>query len=450
MKDSKRQFNFFASYDHTGIEKHLEKMAAKGWMLEKIGNCFWKYRRIESKSLKFSIVFLPNLSESNVIAKDEKEDFADFCSAAGWNYVTSTDKMLIFCNEEENPVPIETDAKLQVSCIDKSCRKAIFSEFLLHLILMLFWTGKEIYYYFINPIDTLSNGLDLSLSLYFFVLSLFSLSEYVSYRKWYKKAKINADENNCFTETKSKKTVKILFVAFISLILFLFSLNSERLFVFGFAFLIVLIYILAAHFLIIIPLRKLFNKKDIPTKTRLIISVAVSVCFTLVFFSVSTIAIFKNTNHYNSILNAFENSDNMHPLTIEDLTETTGKKYTTLSNKEKSIIVQNYYCWQFEPSDYDTDIGYEITDFKLPFLYDVFKKHLTEPNEIDIIDGTTFALESFDYINANEIYREYRLGKPSNHFVICWDNRIVDLKFDWEPTEEQIAIAAEKLMNADI
>lgn len=450
MKDTKRQFNLFASYDHTGLEKHLEKMASKGWMLEKIGNHFWKYRRIESKALKFSIVFLPNLSESNVIAKDEKENFADFCSAAGWNYVTSSDKMLIFCNEEENPVPIETDASLQVSCIDKSCRKILLSELLLFFVSLIFYIGIEIYSFINNPIDTLSDGDDLSLLLYFFILSLFGLSEYISYRKWYKKAKINADENNCFTETKSKKTVKILFVAFISLILFLFSLNSERFFVFGFAFLLVFICILAAHFLIIIPLRKLFDKKDIPTKTRVKVSVAVSVCFSLIFFSVSTFTILKNTNHYSSILNTFENSDNMQPLTIEDLTETTGKEYTTLSNKEKSIIVQNYYCWQFGTSDHDADIRYEITDFKLPFLYDVFKKHLTEPNEIDIIDGTTFALESFDYINANEIYREYRLGKPSNHFVICWDNRIVDLTFDWEPTDEQISIASEKLMNADI
>ncbi len=33
----KRKYEFYSRYDHTGIEKHLGKMAAKGWMLKEIG-----------------------------------------------------------------------------------------------------------------------------------------------------------------------------------------------------------------------------------------------------------------------------------------------------------------------------------------------------------------------------------------------------------------------------
>ena len=42
MKDTKRRFEWFSFYDHTGIEKHMECMAEQGWLLEKIGNFSWE------------------------------------------------------------------------------------------------------------------------------------------------------------------------------------------------------------------------------------------------------------------------------------------------------------------------------------------------------------------------------------------------------------------------
>ena len=35
--NKKRELNLYAFYDHTGLERHLEKMAANGWMLESVG-----------------------------------------------------------------------------------------------------------------------------------------------------------------------------------------------------------------------------------------------------------------------------------------------------------------------------------------------------------------------------------------------------------------------------
>ena len=36
MKDKKRRLMTFTFYDRTGIEKDLEKQAAKGWLLENV------------------------------------------------------------------------------------------------------------------------------------------------------------------------------------------------------------------------------------------------------------------------------------------------------------------------------------------------------------------------------------------------------------------------------
>ena len=43
MKELKRRLETFSFYDHTGIEKHLEDMAEKGWLLSKTNRFFWVY-----------------------------------------------------------------------------------------------------------------------------------------------------------------------------------------------------------------------------------------------------------------------------------------------------------------------------------------------------------------------------------------------------------------------
>ncbi len=42
MKDVKRRVEVFSFYDKTGIERHLEKMAADGWLVEKFSALYWQ------------------------------------------------------------------------------------------------------------------------------------------------------------------------------------------------------------------------------------------------------------------------------------------------------------------------------------------------------------------------------------------------------------------------
>ena len=48
---------------------------------------------------------------------------------------------------------------------------------------------------------------------------------------------------------------------------------------------------------------------------------------------------------------------------------------------------------------------------------------------------------------AGEVYRLYYSGKPSNQFLICWPDRMAEVKFDWNwtITEDMMSTAAEAL-----
>ena len=63
MRETKRELMpQYSYYDRTGIAAHLADMAAKGWMLEKLGAWGWRYRRTEPKKLRFSLAFFPAAS----------------------------------------------------------------------------------------------------------------------------------------------------------------------------------------------------------------------------------------------------------------------------------------------------------------------------------------------------------------------------------------------------
>ena len=53
MRNHHFHLQYFGFYDLDGMGRHLEKMAARGWMLEKMTTFGWHYRRMEPKRLRF-------------------------------------------------------------------------------------------------------------------------------------------------------------------------------------------------------------------------------------------------------------------------------------------------------------------------------------------------------------------------------------------------------------
>jgi len=73
MRKTKRRLETLSFYDHTGISAHLEKMAAKGWMLERVANYGWIYRRMEPRKLHFAVCYYPKASEYDRILAQARD-----------------------------------------------------------------------------------------------------------------------------------------------------------------------------------------------------------------------------------------------------------------------------------------------------------------------------------------------------------------------------------------
>ena len=157
MKNRKRRVELLSFYDHVGISRHLEKMAAKGWMLEKITNLGWVYRRIEPKQLHFTVSYYSQASEFDPEPTEDQKTFYDFCAHTGWQRACSSAQLQIFYNERENPTPIETDAKLEVQAIHASAKKSFIPAYLALLVIALLNGGLFVSGIMGDPIKALSS-----------------------------------------------------------------------------------------------------------------------------------------------------------------------------------------------------------------------------------------------------------------------------------------------------
>ena len=52
----------FLPWDGDYAARHLEKMARRGWRLEKVGTIFWTYRRAEPAALHYALTYFPAAS----------------------------------------------------------------------------------------------------------------------------------------------------------------------------------------------------------------------------------------------------------------------------------------------------------------------------------------------------------------------------------------------------
>ena len=105
MKNTKHQLIPFSFYDLTGMERHLERMAERGWLLDKISALGWRYHRIEPKRLHFTVSYCHRASAYDPEPTEEVQTFHDFCAHPGWRLAAEFGSMQVFYNDQEDPTP---------------------------------------------------------------------------------------------------------------------------------------------------------------------------------------------------------------------------------------------------------------------------------------------------------------------------------------------------------
>ena len=140
------------------------------------------------------------------------------------------------------------------------------------------------------------------------------------------------------------------------------------------------------------------------------------------------------------------------PLTVEDLTEIDGNWSKEMDHQETGIVAYTEYEQRAlftEPREVP-NLSYTIIDIKATFLRDYIQQAVLNSRQDEVYDDYVFT-DHYEPIDpaiwgADEAYQLHWSGSIMNTYLLFWDTRIVEIKFYWEPTTEQITKAAEVLI----
>lgn len=465
MKNKKYEpLMFYSYYDRTGIAKHLEDMAAQGWMLEKLGSWAWRYRRVEPQKLHFSVTYFPSASQFDPHPSEGQETFWDFCAAAGWELVTSSAQVQIFCSKQENPVPIETDPAVEFETMNHSMKKGFLTSYWMLLVISLMQIGMNLWQLWDDPIDVLSNPSTLSACFGYLPLLILTLVELTRYYRWRRKAKAAVEAGDALPELRSHRAMSylVLGLALLELVV-LFAANfSSR----GMTIMLVLIFLyMGLMFFLVNSTQNTLKRMNVKKSVNMAVTFAMLIALTIGMFGGMMALIFKmggsgwledrppaETYEYHGI--TWEVYHDEIPLRIENLMEVDYDEWSTGARQDSSFLVTHREYSQRPRLDSPRntpELFYEIVEIHAGFLYDLCKRDMIERywyNHPEEYRDNYLPIDPAPW-GAEEVYQRHNYdGRPSNYYLLCWENRIAEIHFYWTPTPEQTALVGETLKHA--
>ena len=431
MRETKRQMSLYSFYDHTGIEKHLARMAERGWLLCGIGQLFWHYRRIEPRRITFSVCYFPKATIYDPYPSERQEEFYDLCAHAGWTLAGSSGQMQVFYHQGENPTPIDTDPALEVEAIHQSAKKTVLPANFLLLGVAVLNLGLFLWRFWDNPVLTLASGGTL-LALVAYTLILVNCTvELCSYFRWRGRAR-RAAERGGFLPTRSRVWLQRLLLAILlpAGAWCLAGMFQDGLGGLAAVSMLGVIGIIAA----VLGVRKLLKGAGVSAKANLRGTLAACVVLSILFAAAIPWLVVRGLNSRPN-----PRAEEL-PLSVTDLVEMDPDHYSRWQFRISSPLLA-----LLQVSDYPRIYGemthslrYDVTVVKVPALYGLCRDHyLGGDSRYTPVDPAPWG--------AQEAYRYVLNGQTLEHYVLCYPHRVVEITLDWTPTAEQMAVVGEKL-----
>ena len=288
-------------------------------------------------------------------------------------------------------------------------------------------------------------------------LSLFALSlmEVVTYWTWHTKAK-KAAQDGIFVDTPNtggfqKGVLVIVLMGVVRWFSSLFAAGDS-----------LMLTIAVANFCITFGVIFLVNfikqtLKKAKASRGMNRFLTFAACFILPVIFTAALVYGGITAVENDWIGSEASGEDTTPLSLQDFIEINEDRYMEDNRIEQTFLLskQTYHHrmhWDVEGSSTAPDLKYTIVRVKALFLYDWCKRHMyqdqdeTHTDEWPVGNRRVYMEQDAAPWKAREVYRIYsEEGWWENLYLLCYDDKIVEIRFDWEPTAEDMAIVASKL-----
>lgn len=448
MKGKKRKLELLSFYDHTGIERHLADMAQKGWMIERMSNYFWTYRKIQPQKLIFTVSYFPKVSDFDPGPSEAQQTLFDFCAETGWALACTWFQMQVFYSAEENPTPIHTEPSLEVAAIHNACKKNYLRIYKVLCLIAALATILFLSSLISDTLRLLASPTALFLGMGCTLLFLYTLVELRVYNAWHRKAK-KQGEYGMFLDTPSTAGFQkgMLLLLSLCLLYWLVSLAAT-----GNSFLLVLflavLLCLAAVSASARTVKEFLKQRRVPSKINRGVTAAASFVVALLLWSgVLALGVQLFVHADLKDLPAYAEA----PFTISDLRETAYDDYLTTVSPDKSLFLERLEVRQQhglddEPSADIPELQYELYRVKVPAFYGFCEKQLKRLAILSTFWKGKLVEQDAAPWGAERTYRLYAdSDTKSSTYLLCYPGLLVRVEFSWEPSGEQMGQIGRRL-----
>lgn len=452
MKEKTYRIVFFSLYEWEQIARYLEEMASEGWLLDKAGNMIWRFKRVPPQKLHFEVVFFPDASGFDPGPTEDLQAMAEYCARDGWTLLAQWGQTQVFMNDREDPVPIETDPVIQVKILHKAMKRTMLPAYFLLLAIILLQFGMRLWDLKKYPIETLSNGFYLG-NLPFWVLLLASIGYEIGfYFHWIARAR-RAAEDGVFLPSGRSRWIAWLLLGSSVLLLVVSSLQLastlEALLVWSGCYILILFLVTSA--------RDFMKRKGVSRGINRTVSIGLCILLTTGFMAAAATLLIRNgrfgrrqapeTYQYHGM--TWEIWQDEIPLRVEDLAPVEGIRYSTEAEEKGTLLLAKRKYLQDaifgEPVD-SPEVEYIVVEVKAGFLYDLCREAMMK--EDPLFETSCRPADAAPW-GAEEAYEIYRHGEPSGWYLLCLEDRIVEVRLrHLDLTPERMALMGEKLKTA--
>ena len=461
MLKTRRRMEFFAFYDDQGIARHLERMSQKGWMIERINNYFWTYRKIEPQRLRFAVTYFPEASDFNPGPTENQQTFQEYCESAGWRFAVQWCQMQIFYSENPAAVPLETDEFSRLQNIHRCMRKNFLPGNIVILIMLGILLGLQL---LSVPRDLLSLLAENTRLITVTLLLLAILSEagmLLGYYFWRGRSlRAVANGGSCARGGRFQHWLggPVWLLVLLLLALYLCSVGAYW----------PVILICAAMFsgitAITLAARAIMRKKGFAKETN-IAATAVLILFLSIGFGglqvllagwISDNHLFQKQPAYIYTTQNGSSSwdwnvyDDPIPLRVQDLRATDYPHYSYELTERSSPLVSVMKASQtgFPDGLENERLLYTVVRLKQEVWFRPVLESMLKAEERFRYDGEqdSFLLVDAPQWGADEVYQRHIDGEPQPEYYVCYvPDCILQLDLSWEPTAQEITVIREKL-----
>lgn len=414
MKQIKYIPNLYSYMDACRMERRLEHLAKKGWFLEIAEAAFWICRRGEPKKLHYRIVFDPDVNAQN-----------------GWQCVCSADGLQIFCTEADDPAPIAAEPTEELDRLHKCVKKRDRILWLGMMLLSAVLLAVKLIAFKADPVEVLADGPGLAFGLVMVLLLIYGLFSMIHYSLWRSRAKKQIAAAGTFQARSGHwicGLIAVVLAAALIVLQVLMDAPYGRI-VTGMDYISWLL--LAVAFIMALTITKRRQMKR-SARNGVIVTVMVATALFVGAAQAMLLDLWKPADTAQDLY-----------LTVSHLQDTENMTHYYAVENQSSPLLED--LTGFHRASTDTEewsLQYRITKVKVASLQELCRENCLPAS----LQGEVTAQDAKLW-QAENVWLSVT-GNGKYIYYIYYADRTVTLMFNWEPSQEQIATAAQLMKNA--